>query len=147
MLMLHWPNWFDIQEVMGDAESWIDRFRDFVSTSDCPTFVKAQVSKAQRYADHPQEPVFEEDEGDDAVEAEEQPDWVDVYAGQNQRYEGVEKTLILMMVEMTMTGAIPTLFFLKAKTPRSGFKRASKKMKNRKQKLLTLNYHRCLHCP
>ena len=91
MLLLHWPNWFDIQEVMGDAESWIDRFRDFVSTSDCPTFVKAQVSKAQRYADHPQEPVFEEDESDDAVETEEQPDWVDVYAGQNQRYEGVEK--------------------------------------------------------
>ena len=91
MLLLHWPNWFDIQEVKGDAESWIDRFRDFVSTSDCPTFVKAQVSKAQRYADHPQEPVFEEDEGDDAVEAEERPDWVDVYAGQNQRYEGTEK--------------------------------------------------------
>ena len=91
MLLLHWPNWFDIQEVKGDAESWIDQFRDFVSTSDCPAFVKAQVSKAQRYADHPQEPVFEEDEGDDAVEAEEQLDWVDVYAGQNQRYEGIEK--------------------------------------------------------
>ena len=53
--------------------------------------MKAQVSKAQRYAEHPQEAVFEEDEDDDAVEAEEQPDWVDVYAGQNQRYEGVEK--------------------------------------------------------
>ena len=91
MLLLHWPNWFDIQEVKGDAESWIDRFKDFVATSECPTFVKAQVSKAQRCAEHPQEPVFEENEDDDAVEAEEQPDWVDVYAGQNQRYEGVEK--------------------------------------------------------
>ena len=48
--------------------------------------MKALVAKAQRYADHPQEPVFEEDEEDDAVEAEEQPDWVDVYAGQNQIY-------------------------------------------------------------
>ena len=54
-------------------------------------FVKAQVAKAQRYAEHPQEPVFEDDMDDDAVEAEEQPDWIDVYAGQNQRYEGVEK--------------------------------------------------------
>ena len=88
MLLLHWPNWFDIQEVKGDVESRIDRFRDFETTSDCPTFVKAQVPKTQRYADHPQELVFEEDEGDDAVEAEEQPD---VYAGQDQRYEGVEK--------------------------------------------------------
>ena len=40
--------------------------------------MKAQVAKARRYADHPQDPVFEEDEEDDAVEAEEQPDWVDV---------------------------------------------------------------------
>ena len=45
-----------------------------MSTSDCLTFVKDQVSKAQRYADPPHEPVFEEHEGDDAVEAEEQPD-------------------------------------------------------------------------
>ena len=65
----------------GDAESWIDRFKDFFASDDCPTFVKAR-----RFADHPQEPVFEEDEEDDAVEAEEQPDWVDVYAGQNQMY-------------------------------------------------------------
>ena len=83
MLLLHWPSWFDIQEVKGDAESWIDRFKDFFASDDCPTFVKAQVAKAQRYADHPQEPVLEEDEEDDTVEAEEQPDWVDVYAGQN----------------------------------------------------------------
>ena len=91
MLLLHWPSWFDIQEVKGDAESWIDRFKDFFASDDCPTFVKAQVAKARRFADHPQEPVFEEDEEDDAVEAEEQPDWVDVYAGQNQIYEGVER--------------------------------------------------------
>ena len=91
MLLLHWPSLFDIQEVKGDAESWIDRFKDFFASDDCPTFVKAQVAKAQRYADHPQEPVFEEDEEDDAVEAEEQPDWVDVFAGRNQIYEGVER--------------------------------------------------------
>ena len=91
MLLLHWPSWFDIQEVKRDAESWIDRFKDFFASDDCPTFVKAQVAKARRYADHPQEPVFEEVEEDDAVEAEEQPDWVDVHAGQNQIYEGVER--------------------------------------------------------
>ena len=93
MLLLHWPNWFDIQEVKGNAESWIDRFTDFICTAECPTFVKAQVSKAQHYAEHPQEPVFEEDEDEDAVVAEEQPDWVDVYAGQNQIFEGVERDL------------------------------------------------------
>ena len=53
--------------------------------------MKAQVSKAQRYIERPQEPVFEENEDDDAVEAEEQPDLVDVCAMQNQRYEEVEK--------------------------------------------------------
>ena len=51
--------------------------------------MKAQVSKVQRYVEHPQEQVFEEDDGDVAAEAEQQPNWVDVYAGQNQRYEGV----------------------------------------------------------
>lgn len=27
MLLLHWPNWFNIEEVEVDAESWIDCFR------------------------------------------------------------------------------------------------------------------------
>lgn len=75
MLLLHWPIWFDIQEVKGDAESWIDRFTDFICSAECPTFIKAQ-----RYAEHPQEPAFEEDEDKDAAVGEEQPDWVDVYA-------------------------------------------------------------------
>ena len=93
MLLLHWPNWFNIQEVKGDAESWIDRLTDFISSNECTGFMKAQVAKAQRYAEHPKGQVFEEDEDDDATEAKEQLDWVDVYAGQNQRYEGVEKDL------------------------------------------------------
>ena len=33
--LLHWPSWFDIQEAKGDAESWIDRFVDFLSTDEC----------------------------------------------------------------------------------------------------------------
>lgn len=69
MLLLHWPNWFEIQEVKGDAEAWIDHFRDFVATNKCLTFVKAQVSKARHYAEHPQEPVFEDNVDDAAVEA------------------------------------------------------------------------------
>ena len=93
MPLLPWPNWFNIQKVKGDAEIWIERFTEFISSNECPGFVKAQVAKAQRHAEHPQKQVFIEDEDDDAVEAEEQLDWVDVYAGQNQRYEGVEKDL------------------------------------------------------
>ena len=58
----------------------------FFASEDYPTLLKTYVAKARRYADHPQEPVFDEDEGDNAVEAEEQPDWVDVYAGQKQIY-------------------------------------------------------------
>ena len=51
--------------------------------------MRAQVEKAQLLAGRPQEPVFHEE--DVPVEAEEQPDWVNVYAGQNQRYEGIER--------------------------------------------------------
>ena len=29
MFLLHWPSWFELQEVKRDAESWIDRFKDF----------------------------------------------------------------------------------------------------------------------
>ena len=35
LCLLHWPSWFDIPEVKGDAESWIDRFVDFLSTDEC----------------------------------------------------------------------------------------------------------------
>ena len=82
--------------------------------------LKAQVAKARRYADHPQEPLFEEDEEDDAVKGEEQPDWVDVYEGQNQIYEGVE-------------------------TQKTGLKKVLKQMMNRRQKVQTLIYPRCAH--
>ena len=53
--------------------------------------MKAQVSKAKDYAEHLQEPIFEDNADDDAVEEGQQPDWVDVYVGQNQRYAGVKK--------------------------------------------------------
>ena len=49
--------------------------------------MKAQVSKAQRYAEYPQEQVFEEDGDDSAAEAEEQPDWVDVYEGMEKDFD------------------------------------------------------------
>lgn len=52
--------------------------------------MKAQVSKAKDYAEHLQEPIFEDNVDDDAVEGQ-QPDCVAVYVGQNQRYEGVKK--------------------------------------------------------
>lgn len=95
MPLLHWPSWFEIQEVKGDAVSWVDCFNDFVSTEGRPTFVRAQLAEAQCYVDHLQENVFEEEEEkeDGAVEAEEQPDWTDVYVGKNQRSKGVKKEL------------------------------------------------------
>ena len=47
MPLSYWPSWFEIQEVKGDAASWVDRFKDFVSTEGSPTFVRAQRAKAQ----------------------------------------------------------------------------------------------------
>lgn len=91
MLLLHWPSWFTIQKVKREGDSWIDRFQTFLISNNCPVFVKAQVRKAQQLADHQPEERYEDGgDEDDACEAEEQPDWVDVYAGHNQRYEGVE---------------------------------------------------------
>lgn len=91
MLLLHSPSWFTLQEVKPDDVSWKYRFEEFVMSDDCPMFVKAAMWKAQQLAEHPREDRYEDDdEEDEPDEAEQQPDWVDVYAGQNQRFEGVE---------------------------------------------------------
>ena len=76
------PTEMDIIRVRGQGKD--DTHKDF-------RVRRHRVGGALRFADHPQEPVFEEDEEDYAVEAEQQPEWVDVYAGQNLRYEGVKK--------------------------------------------------------
>ena len=69
MFLLHWPNWFEIQEVKGCPESG-----KLLATNECLMFVKAQVSKAKHYAEHPQELVFEDNINDDGIEKEHQPD-------------------------------------------------------------------------
>ena len=145
MLLLHWPSWFDIQEVKGDAESWIDRFKDFFTSDVCPTFVKAQVAKAQRFADHPQEPVFEYDEEDDPVEVEEQPDWVDVYAGQNRMYECVERDFDYDDGEEDYDWSSTGIILPEGKYP-TKWLQESIKADDEREKVQTSIYLRCVPC-
>lgn len=91
MLLLHWPNWFNLEDIKGEDESWVECFELFLESEECPNFVKAQVLKVQQAADNVRDNMYEEDENDEAVDDEDQPDWVDVYAGQNQCFEGVER--------------------------------------------------------
>ncbi|EDO35599.1 predicted protein, partial [Nematostella vectensis] len=91
MMLLHWPNWFRLDELKSADESWKDAFSRYVITDQCPMFVKALVVKASRQAEGAREPTYESDGEDEPADAEEQPDWVDIYAGPNQTYEGVEE--------------------------------------------------------
>ena len=45
----------------------------------------------------------------------------------------------MMMLGWNIIGAVPARFFLRERTPESGCKKASKKMKNRNQRLVSLN--------
>ena len=90
MMLLHCPSWFSIQEVKRDEESWNECFETFLASDDSPTFVKAQVIKAQQAANHQPDDQYEENEDEDESEAVEQPDWVGVYASPNHQLEGVE---------------------------------------------------------
>lgn len=62
MLLLHWPSWFNIEEVQGEEESWIQHFKSFVVSDHYPTFVKAQVLKAEHIANHQPEEQHEEEQ-------------------------------------------------------------------------------------
>ena len=48
MLLLHWPNWRKITDVKEENETWIEKMQIFMSSNNCPNFVKADVEKARR---------------------------------------------------------------------------------------------------
>ena len=83
----------------------------------------------------------EDNVDDDAVE-EEQPDWVDVYAGQNQRYEGVEKDFDYDDGGEQYDWSSISISLPEGKDPKK-WKIPSSKLKNRR--LGALNNQMCLH--
>ena len=51
MLLLHTPNWRTISEVAGDPPKWIETMEHFITTEQCPNFVKADTERTHRNID------------------------------------------------------------------------------------------------
>ena len=72
MMLLHWPNWRKISDIIGD-EKWLSKFMTFMQSEQCPIFVKAQIEMARKPKSSM--PPDQEDQ-QDVEESEEQPDWL-----------------------------------------------------------------------
>ena len=75
MLLLHWPNWRRISDIVGSGE-WLQKFKEFLQTDSCPTFVKADVEKASRKANS--NPMEDDPSEDHIHDDPDQPEWIDL---------------------------------------------------------------------
>ena len=77
MLLLHWPNWRHISDIVDDGHSWLTTFQDFLETNICPNFVKASVEKAKAKS----QPLHDDDNDDQQLHedsSDDQPEWLDL---------------------------------------------------------------------
>jgi hypothetical protein len=77
MLLLHWPNWRNINEIKEDNTTWTDKMNNFLVSEDCPNFVKAEVERAKTH--HNQNEKNCELPTENLHEASnEQPEWMEL---------------------------------------------------------------------
>ncbi|EDO41537.1 predicted protein [Nematostella vectensis] len=62
MMLLHWANWFSLDELKFADDTWKYAFPKFVTTDPCPMLVKALVVKPSRQAEGRLDKQIEEDE-------------------------------------------------------------------------------------
>ena len=76
MLLLHTPNWRQINEIKNDNITWVDKMKLFLDSDQCPNFVKADVEKSKR---HMSDDIQDQDD-DSYVSPEfgEGPEWMDL---------------------------------------------------------------------
>jgi hypothetical protein len=75
ILLLHFPNWRQISDIIGDSD-WVTKFQEFVETSECPNFVKADIERSKEKDNNQQTEDVEED---DAIhDVQNQPEWLDL---------------------------------------------------------------------
>ncbi len=71
ILLLHFPNWYTIDQLFP-SDDVQQLFSRFLESNDCPTFIKADVSRAKDKSSS----VEEEDDDDNIDETITQPDWI-----------------------------------------------------------------------
>ena len=76
-LLLHYPDWRRIQDVIGEEEeSILNKFQRFLCTDVCPNFIKADVKRALEWSDDLEEDDVNDDCDDEVMEQQDQPEWV-----------------------------------------------------------------------
>ena len=79
MLLLHWKNWINLNQIRSEDETWNDRMLQFLETDACPNFLKADVQRAIRKANG--NDLEEESLDSDSDECDiERPDWMELIA-------------------------------------------------------------------
>ena len=76
MLLLHSPNWRKICDLKTDSQTWVEKFTEFLESTNCPSFVKADVEKASRFNNGSKTVVQDDECEDDEVE---QPEWAELF--------------------------------------------------------------------
>ena len=76
MLLLHYPGWYRITDIKPNDVTWTAKMTEFISSDDCPNFVKAAVERAK-------EKPADDNETDESEELQpsgqiDQPDWMDL---------------------------------------------------------------------
>ena len=83
MLLLHWKNWRDLNQIRSGDETWNDCLLEFLKTDACPNFLKADVQRAVRKAngnDLQHETSDSESATDDDDDEIDRPDWMELIA-------------------------------------------------------------------
>ena len=86
MLILHWPNWRNIRDIVGseDKYSWVATMQSFLSSDTCPNFVKADIERSRRKYESTETTAEDSEEEFDPGDAGDQPEWMDILEPNNR---------------------------------------------------------------
>ena len=76
MLLLHYPSWRKLADIKSESTTWGTAMQKFLTTADCPNFVKAAVERAKEKDSANDENYHFE--SDVAADQEDQPEWMDL---------------------------------------------------------------------
>ena len=83
-LILHWSNWRNIQDITK-GRNWVQVFEEFLESSKCPNFVKAEVSRATKQCNESVNDLDDQEETPSQQQYED-PEWMDLVRP-NPEYE------------------------------------------------------------
>ena len=75
MLLMHMPNWRNIEDVKDGNRTWEQTFQEFIKTEHCPNFVKADVARAQQKESSDTD-IKSQSDNEESCPDNENPEWM-----------------------------------------------------------------------